>query len=70
MGLAKLQEGIELTVFSVAKESTRYALNGILWEVIGKKLSLVATDGRRLAKSVVNLGAETSAKLPEGKIII
>ena len=32
-----LQEGIEQTVFSAAKESTRYALNGILWEVHGKK---------------------------------
>ena len=51
--LDMLQEGIELSVFAAARESTRYALNGILWEVSGKKLFLVATDGRRLAKATV-----------------
>lgn len=66
--LDKLQEGIELTVFAAARESTRYALNGILWEVFGKKLLLVATDGRRLAKTTVPL--EKSAQLPEGRIIV
>lgn len=66
--LQRLQEGIELTNFAAAKESTRYALNGILWEVNGKKLSLVATDGRRLAKAVVSL--EKAATLPEGRIIV
>ena len=66
--LGALQEGIEQTIFSAARESTRYALNGILWEVSGKKLYLVATDGRRLAKSTVAL--EKSAKLPENRIIV
>ncbi|MCI0498368.1 MAG: DNA polymerase III subunit beta, partial [Planctomycetales bacterium] len=68
MKLENLQEGIEQTVFAAARESTRYALNGILWEVSGKKLSLVATDGRRLAKSAVAL--EKSGKLPDGRIIV
>ncbi len=53
--LGELQEGIEQTVFAAAKESTRYALNGILWEVTAKKLLLVATDGRRLARRKLNL---------------
>jgi len=66
--LGTLQEGIEQTIFSAARESTRYALNGILWEVSGKKLFLVATDGRRLAKATVAL--EKSAKLPENRIIV
>jgi DNA polymerase-3 subunit beta len=66
--LDRLQDGIEQTVFAAAKESTRYALNGILWEVHGKKLSLIATDGRRLAKAVVSL--EKAATLPEGRIIV
>ena len=66
--LAKLQESIELSIFAAAKESTRYALNGILWEVEGKKLTLVATDGRRLAKSVVSL--ESTATLSGGRIIV
>ncbi|MEN8127575.1 MAG: DNA polymerase III subunit beta [Planctomycetota bacterium] len=63
-----LQEGIKQSIFAAARESTRYALNGVLWEVSGKKLFLVATDGRRLAKATVAL--EKGAKLPEGRIIV
>ena len=70
IGLDKLQEGIELSVFAVAKESTRYALNGMLWEVGKDGLTLVATDGRRLARSVVNLEGAGKVELPEGKIIV
>ena len=70
MSLAKLQEGIEFSVFAAARESTRYALNGILWEIDGKKLILVATDGRRLAKTIVNLGASVKGELPDGRIIV
>lgn len=66
--LGALQEGIEYTIFSAAKESTRYALNGILWEVTGKKLALVATDGRRLAKAMVAL--DKAATMPENRIIV
>ena len=39
----------ERTLFATAKENTRYALNGVLWEVEGTNLTLVATDGRRLS---------------------
>lgn len=44
-----LRRLIELTAFAAAKESTRYAINGVLWEVEGEKLTLAATDGRRLS---------------------
>jgi DNA polymerase-3 subunit beta len=50
IALGNLQAGIGQCLFATAKESTRYALNGVLWEIKGKKLSLVATDGRRLAR--------------------
>jgi DNA polymerase III subunit beta len=40
---------IKRTLFATAKENTRYALNGVLWEVTDKDLTLVATDGRRLS---------------------
>ncbi|MCK5001267.1 MAG: DNA polymerase III subunit beta [Anaerohalosphaera sp.] len=70
INLDKMQEGIELSVFATAKESTRYALNGILWEVEGKKLRLVATDGRRLARSMVTLNSVNTDKLPDGRIIV
>lgn len=66
--LDKLQEGIEHTLFAAARESTRYALNGVLWEVAGKKLNLVATDGRRLARTSVNL--EKATNIPENRIIV
>jgi DNA polymerase III subunit beta len=46
-----LQSLIDKTIFAVAKENTRYAINGVLWEKSGKKLSMVATDGRRLARA-------------------
>ncbi|MBL7139569.1 MAG: DNA polymerase III subunit beta [Planctomycetes bacterium] len=40
---------VERTLFATAKENTRYALNGVLWEVEGKNVTLVSTDGRRLS---------------------
>jgi DNA polymerase-3 subunit beta len=70
LALGALQEGIELSVFAAAKESTRYALNGVLWEVKGKKLTLVATDGRRLAKTIVNLESAAAEKLSKERIIV
>ncbi|HOA74731.1 MAG TPA: DNA polymerase III subunit beta [Phycisphaerae bacterium] len=48
---ATLLELINKTLFAVAKENTRYAINGILWQKAGKKLVLVSTDGRRLARA-------------------
>lgn len=39
----------ERTLFATAKENTRYALNGVLWEVDEGTLTLVSTDGRRLS---------------------
>ncbi len=47
-----LADLISKTLFSVAKENTRYAINGVLWQKLGKKLILVSTDGRRLARSI------------------
>lgn len=40
---------ISRTLFAAAAEHSRYAINGVLFEREGKKLRLVATDGRRLA---------------------
>ena len=37
------------TLFATAKETSRYAINGVLVERQANKLTLVATDGRRLA---------------------
>lgn len=53
-----LASAIDRTVFAAAKERTRYAINGVLWSRTGKKLQLIATDGRRLAWT--NLSVEKS----------
>lgn len=68
--LGNLQDGIEQCLFATAKESTRYALNGVLWQVEGKKLLLVATDGRRLARCRVTLAKSVDEALQSAKIIV
>jgi len=55
IGLDELRAGTRQCLFATAKESSRYAINGVLWELQGKKMILVATDGRRLARTRVNL---------------
>ncbi|MCH8967684.1 MAG: DNA polymerase III subunit beta [Planctomycetes bacterium] len=40
---------IDRTLFAAAKESTRYAIDGLLWNFKGDQLKVIATDGRRLA---------------------
>lgn len=70
VSLENLRGAIEQCLFATAKESTRYALNGVLWEVKGKKLFLVATDGRRLARVRAGLASAAGDKLAAGKIIV
>ena len=70
VGLQNLQSAVRQTLFATARESTRYALNGILWEIKGKKLALIATDGRRLARSRINLAAAPAKNLEASKIIV
>lgn len=47
---ADFKEMLRLTVFAVSHEESRYVLNGLLLEVAGDTIRVVATDGRRLAK--------------------
>jgi len=56
-----LKQLIGQTLFAVAKESTRYAFNGVLMNAKAKKIHFVATDGRRLAMAKGELA--TSDKL-------
>jgi len=53
----------ERTVLAAARESTRYAINGVLWEKGAEVLTLVATDGRRLAHAVGRLVSATEGEL-------
>ncbi len=47
----ELRRMIELTLYAAARETSRYAINGVLWDKQGKRLYMVATDGRRLARA-------------------
>jgi DNA polymerase III subunit beta len=40
---------VHQTIYATARENSRYAINGVLLEREGNKLSVVATDGHRLA---------------------
>lgn len=48
---ADLKEMFRMTSFAVSHEESRYVLNGILMEMAGNVVRLVATDGKRLAKA-------------------
>lgn len=49
MNAGQLNDLVARTIFATARETSRYAINGVLMEREGKKLNMVATDGRRLA---------------------
>ncbi len=44
------RELVRRTVFATDNESSRYALGGVLVELVGDRITGVATDGRRLAR--------------------
>ena len=50
IGQALLKNMLGLTSFAVSHEEARYILNGVLMEISGDTMRMVATDGRRMAK--------------------
>ncbi|MBL9080109.1 MAG: DNA polymerase III subunit beta [Planctomycetes bacterium] len=54
---------IQETIFSAAREETRYAINGVLLDCAGGCLRLVSTDGRRLSISYQNIDSKTEFKV-------
>lgn len=54
----------EWTLFACARESTRYAINGVLFDV-GDRLTLVATDGRRLSRAAGDIQRAGKAAVPQ-----
>jgi DNA polymerase III subunit beta len=50
-----LRDGLKKTSYAISTDETRYVLNGILFSFKENKLTLVATDGRRLALVDVEL---------------
>ncbi len=52
----ELKSMLRMTSFAISYDETRYVLNGILFKVAEKSLTLVATDGRRLAYIEKDIG--------------
>lgn len=61
-GAGQLLQLVLRTVFATARETSRYAINGVLLRRDGKKIEMVATDGRRLAVSRDTLQGQGSSK--------
>lgn len=53
---SELRRLVALTLYAAARETSRFAINGVLWEKQGKRLFLIATDGRRLARAGCAVG--------------
>jgi DNA polymerase III subunit beta len=62
------KQALTLTAFAVSLDETRYVLNGILFKISKGMLTLVSTDGKRLAvaerKVSVELDVEVSMIVP------
>jgi DNA polymerase-3 subunit beta len=59
-----LSQLVARTLFATARETSRYAINGVLFKRDGKRLEMVATDGRRLAlaRAPLSAGGDKDAK--------
>ena len=58
----KLRQLLKRTAYAVSADENRYVLNGIFVRIEEKMLTMVATDGRRLAMSEVELEEEAENK--------
>ncbi len=65
-----LRKLIRRTIFATDVESTRYALGGVLIELTADSITMVGTDGRRLAKMSAAAEAENGATPPSGSPVI
>jgi DNA polymerase III subunit beta len=62
-----LQKLISHTAFAVSTEESRPILNGVLWELRSDRMSMVATNGHRLAKMDVPI---TTDSAPSNDLIV
>jgi len=71
----QLKRLIDRTGFAMAQQDVRYYLNGMLWDLSGSQLRVVATDGHRLAmctlpdKVSVNGEGDTQVILPRKGVL-
>ena len=67
---ADLKRLIRRTMFATDVESTRYALGGVLVELSDDSITMVGTDGRRLARMSAQAEAENGAVAPTGSPVV
>jgi DNA polymerase-3 subunit beta len=67
---ADLRKLIRRTIFATDVESTRYALGGVLTELTAESITMVSTDGRRLARMAAPAEAENGAQTPPGSPVV
>lgn len=65
-----LREMIHRTVFATDQESTRYALGGVLFDFSIDRLSLVATDSRRLAMMSAPCTRDGEPTVPANTVVV
>jgi DNA polymerase-3 subunit beta len=69
----ELKRLIDRTGFAMAQQDVRYYLNGMFWELSGKQLRVVATDGHRLAMCTlphkVDVNGDTQVILPRKGVL-
>lgn len=56
---AALKQMLSKTVFSAAKEDSRYMLNGVRIRIADEKATFIGTDGKRLAKSTTSISVDS-----------
>jgi DNA polymerase-3 subunit beta len=65
-----LRRLIRRTIFATDVESTRYALGGVLVELTPERITMVGTDGRRLARMSAPASVEGEAQGVPGQPVI
>ncbi len=63
---ASLAKMIEKTIYAAGESDTRYTLNGLLFHITGGKITIVGTDGHRMAV----IESEAPSATEETKIIV
>src|SRR5205807_3857338 len=67
---ADLRKLIRRTIFATDVDSTRYALGGVLVELTSESITMVGTDGRRLARMSAPAETENDAAVPTGSPVV
>lgn len=67
---ADLRKLIRRTMFATDPESTRYALGGVLVELTAESITMVGTDGRRLARMTTSVEGFHEVATPPGNPVI